>query len=364
MIDELESRLRMLSHSVVLRPEDERAIENVNASRIAASASRPAPLAVRISATAAAVIIAILLANIAAAYFAPKYQRTLANSGAGPVSQRFLAAVGLSDGDVAAIGDSAASSGHTLKLEAGYADGLRTVLFLSIDGRGVTGNPKQFGPNPGDWSVNYDDMTLTDQFGNAYGGAGIGGPTDLQFEALKWPASEVGGRLTLHVTGIWAMWKGLAQGPNKVIDAEALTTHGDWTLHATLIAAPAHAIRLPAPVHTSQIDYAFTSITATETEMVFHWTVSGPAKDELATQQSVPPPADPMANPLAQSYFTPRVFDEVGSQLEMEEWGFTWPKSGPALGEMTVFIKGPGRYRIQLGGALASPDLQRWVVVP
>src|SRR5689334_298606 len=114
MIDELESRLHKLSHSVVLRPEDERAIANLNGARTPAPLSRPAPLAVRISATAAAVVIAILLVNIAAAYFAPKYQRTLADSGAGPVSQRFLAAVGLSDGDVAAIGDSATSSGHTL----------------------------------------------------------------------------------------------------------------------------------------------------------------------------------------------------------------------------------------------------------
>jgi hypothetical protein len=364
MIDELESRLRKLSRSVVLRPEDERAIENVNAPRISAPRSRPAPLAVRISATAAAAIVAILLANVAAAYFAPKYQRTLADSGAGPVSQRFLAAVGLSDGDVATIGDSATSSGHTLQLEAGYADGLRTVLFLSIDGRGVTGNPKQFGPNPGDWSVNYDETTLTDQFGNNYGAAGIGGPTDLQFEALKWPASEVGGRLTLRITGIWAMWKGLAQGPNNVIDSEALTTHGDWTLHATLIAAPAHAIALPAPVHVSHIDYTFTSITASETEIVLHWTVSGPVNDGL---RSAPTPQNPPTAAYTQTmqdYFTPRVFDESGGELQIEEWGFTWPKSGPALGEMTVFIKGPGRYRIQLGGALATPDLQRWVVVP
>ncbi len=67
-----------------------------------------------------------------------------------------------------------------------------------------------------------------------------------------------------------------------------------------------------------------------------------------------------MANPLMRDYFTPRVFDAGDSELQMQDWGFTWPKTGPAQGEMTVFINGPGRYRIQLGGAVDS----RWVVVP
>jgi hypothetical protein len=42
-------------------------------------------------------------------------------------------------------------------------------------------------------------------------------------------------------------------------------------------------------------------------------------------------------------------------------WGITFTK--PASGEITVFIPGPGRYRIQLGGALTA-DQQRWIVVP
>ena len=67
-----------------------------------------------------------------------------------------------------------------------------------------------------------------------------------------------------------------------------------------------------------------------------------------------------MANPLMRDYFAPRVFDAAGTELQMQDWGFTWPKTGPAQGEMTVFINGPGRYRIQLGGAVDS----RWVDVP
>jgi hypothetical protein len=61
-----------------------------------------------------------------------------------------------------------------------------------------------------------------------------------------------------------------------------------------------------------------------------------------------------------QAYFTPRVYDAKGTELQMQDWGITWPKTGPAQGEMTVFISGPGRYRIQLGSAVES----RWVVVP
>jgi hypothetical protein len=109
-------------------------------------------------------------------------------------------------------------------------------------------------------------------------------------------------------------------------------------------------------------DYTFTGISASETEMVLHWTVGGPAADQVRAQQSIPPSlnTDPMANPLMRDYFTPRVVDAAGTELHMQDWGFTWPKTGPALGEMTVFINGPGRYRIQLGAAVDS----RWVDVP
>lgn len=361
-IEDVETRLSSLPASVELRPADDRALAEIHPWPRPDSRTRARHLAFRVAGGIAAAVIAILLINVVAAYFAPKYEQALADSGVGPISQRLLSAVGLKAGDVTAVGDSATSAGHTLKLVGAYADGLRTVLFIEIDGGGVGGNPKQYGLHPGDWSINYDDMTLTDQFGHSYGGAGTGGPTDLQFQPLAWPASEVGGRLTLHITGIWAMWKGLEQGPNKVIDTEALTTHGDWSLHVTLISATYHTIALPAPVHSPMADYTFTGISASETEMVLHWTLGGPANDQVRDQQSIPPSpnTDPMANPLMRDYFAPRVFDAAGTELQMQDWGFTWPKTRPALGEMTVFINGPGRYRVQLGAAVDS----RWVDVP
>jgi hypothetical protein len=48
--------------------------------------------------------------------------------------------------------------------------------------------------------------------------------------------------------------------------------------------------------------------------------------------------------------------------VQLSDWGITYTK--PAAGEITVFIPGPRRYRIQLGGALTADDLQRWIEVP
>jgi hypothetical protein len=292
-------------------------------------------------------VAAILVANIVAVYFAPRYERALADSGVGPVSQKFLAAVGLKDGDVTTVNDSAASSGHTVTLVAGYADGLRTVLFVTFDGKGLTGDPKQYGRSPNDLGIALDDLTLSDQFGHSYGPIGVWGPTDLQFQPLSWPASQVGGRLTLHISAL----------TNYVPNAPLL--QGDWSLHAALVSEPAHTIAVPAPIDTPVAHYAFTHISASETEMVLHWTVDGPVNDQFRTPPT-PGATDPMANPTSQQYFTPRVFDALGKELQMQMWGFAWPKTGPAMGEMTVFINGPGRYRIQLGSAVES----RWVAVP
>lgn len=360
----VETRLRAFPASAALHPADEQAIAEIHLWPRPAPRPRAKRLVVRISATAAVAVIAILLINIVAAYFAPKYERALADSGVGPVSQRFLSAVGLKAGDVTVVGDSATSAGHTLKLVGAYADGLRTVLFVTIDGGGVAGNPKQYGTHPGEWGIDYNDMTLTDQFAHSYDGVGIGGPTDLQFQPLAWPASDVGGRLTLHITGIWAMWKFVKQGPSKVIDAEALTTHGDWSLHVTLISAPYHTIALPAPVHAGAATYTFTSITASETEVVLHWTVSAPGIDQLAPGPGAPLGKDPWSDPLFDQYLRAHFLDASGNELEFQDMGYTWPKTGPAQGEMTVFIPGPGRYRIQIGAVMASPDLGRWIVVP
>lgn len=353
-IEEVELRLRTLPAAGELRPADQRALTRLEEfewrrePRSRKTLARP-----RIFASAVAALVLVALLNVIAAYFAPRYSGALADApGIGPISGRVLGAMGLDSGNISAIGDSSTSSGHTLKLAAGYADGLRTVLFVSVDGKGLSGDPKKYGTQPGDYGLS-PDATLTDQFGHSYDPSGVTGPTDLSFQPLAWPASQVGARLTLHVTALEAVWLMVAGEPS--------TVSGDWTLHVTLTSAPAHNIALPQAVKSDRAVYTFTSITASETSIVIHWTVSGPASDEMRSfGGGTPPPPDD----LSRDYFMPQLFDARGTLMQSSDWGYTWPKTGPALGEMTAFIKGPGRYRIQLGAAVVGPDAQRWIDVP
>ena len=361
-LEEVEQRLRGLPESLVVDPEDARAITRIAELRIpikqAAKTQRAVPL-LRLGAVGMAVAVVILL-NVVAAYYAPTYSRAVADApGIGGPSSKVLAAFGLSAADVTSINDTASSAGHTLHLAAGYADGLRTVLYVSIDGRGLDGNPKEFGMNAGDYGLG--EFTLTDQFGRSYAPNGVGGPTMIQFTPLAWPASRVGARLTLHVTSIQAMW---LRGAGEV--------QGDWTLHATLVAEPAHTLVLPSPVHTPQANYTFTSIRSSATTLIIRWTVDGPAVDRInvlwkdariKTLPQVPQgPPNAEQQQLERDYFWPQVFDTSGRQVLLSEWGFTFAKR--ATGELTAYIPGPGRYRIQLGGTLTADALQRWIVVP
>ena len=364
--EDVESRLRELPGSLAFRTEDARAMARLEVVARPRHATAKTRLRVVAGAIAGALIL-IVAANAVAVYLAPRYGRILADApGIGPMSDRLLGAVGLSASDVILVGDSATSSGHILKLEGVYADGLRTVLFVSIDGKGLTGNPKEYGPNPGDWGINYDGVTLSDQFGRTYDATGVGGPTELQFKGLGWPASDVGARLTLHVTGLWAMWKVIELGPGKGSDPQAYTVNGDWYLHATVVSGSSHNIPLPAPVRTAGAVYTFTSIVASSRTMIIHWTIAGPVNAEVGSNRPQGPnPPPEIYQRLMQDYFGPSVYDASGKQIQMEEYGTTWPKEGgPAKGTMTVFIPGPGRYRIQLGAALTAPDEQRWIVVP
>ena len=362
-LEEIDARLRALPATLTVNPQDSRALAQILELRIPAqAAARPRSTRtrlVRLGAVATCTV-AVLLLNVVAAYYAPTYSRVLADApGIGGTSSKILAAFGLNPSDVLSINDTATSSGHTLRLAAGYADGLRTVLFVSVDGKGLEGDPKGFGMNPGDYGLgNYG---LTDQFGHTYTPSGVGSPNSIPFTPLTWPASDVGARLTLQVTSIDALW---LRGVGEV--------QGDWTLHATLVAEPAHTLALPAAVHTAQATYTFTSIRSSATTLIIRWTVDGPALDHMnelvagagsRTDRKVPPsPPTTEEQQLQRDYFWPQVFDASGRPVQLSMWGITFTK--PATGEMTVFIPGPGRYRIQIGGSLTADDQQRWIVVP
>jgi hypothetical protein len=354
-LEEIDARLRALPKTMTVADPDARALARILELRIPAEPT-VRPRSVRLPLVRlgglAVIVAVVVLVNIVAAYFAPTYGRALADApGIGGPSSKILAAFGLSSYEVTVFNDASTSSGHTLKLTAGFADGLRTVLFISIDGRGVTGNPKGFGMNPGDYGLR--DFTVTDQFGHGYGLNLVSSPNLLSLEPLVWPASKVGARLTLHVTSLWPMW---------LMHDSAVA--GDWTLHATLVSEPVHSLALPAPVHTSKANYTFTSIRSSTTTLIIHWTVTGTVLDEEIKLRptNVPGTQEPPYQVLMQAYFWPTVFDGSGHPVQLEEWGTTF--TNPATSELTAFIPGPGRYRIQFGNALTADDLQRWIVVP
>jgi hypothetical protein len=258
-----------------------------------------------------------------------------------------------------AFDSTSTSNGHTIRLVAGYADGLRTVILLEIDGYGLSGNPKQYGLHPGEYGIG-EFYTLTDQFGHVYKPSGGTGPTELQFEPLVWPASRVGARLTLHVTGLKELWLIRPDSPSDTSLA------GDWSLHATLTPAAVHDLALPAPVRTADGVFSVTQVRLTGSELQIRWTVSGPINDRfdgLAYRKPEANSREEVAR-LEQAYFRAKFFDATGRPVYGIDSGGGWPNGKPFEGTMNLTITHPGRYRLQLADVLTSPDDQRWITIP
>src|SRR6202035_2030998 len=179
----------------------------------------------RLVASLMASLLLLFLCNCVAAYYAPRYGEAVAETPViGAVSSKLLQFYGVREGNVTVVNDAATSSGHTVRLVAAYADALRTVFYIEIDGKGLAGDPNVYGRRPGEFGVRYDTPTLVDQFGHNYELRGPGGANELGFEPLAWPASKVGARLTLHVDGLVELW--LPPGTEGLVS-------GSWTLHAT-----------------------------------------------------------------------------------------------------------------------------------
>jgi hypothetical protein len=309
--------------------------------------------------TGAALVIALLLiglGNLAGAYYVPRYGQALAQVPlVGGIYAKALQYYGLAEQNVTVVNGSSTSSGHTVRLVAGYADGLRTLLVVEIDGKALTYG-KTSHPNPGEFGVgNHGEtpdlgVTLTDQFGHSYKeGAGNGYTNYLQFQPLVWPASKVGARLTLHITTLTKLWLEGA-GQDEV--------SGDWTLHATLVAEPVHVLPLPSPVRTTNAVYTFTSLRVTSTAVHIEWTATGALIDDprLANHGSQ------AADQLTTDYFLPRLFDAAGHETQDSTSGITL--SRPVKIEFNGYVSGPGRYRLQLGDALTGHAYEVWIVVP
>jgi hypothetical protein len=244
------------------------------------------------------------------------------------------------------LSDTTTTSGHTLRLVAGRADELRTVMFLEVDGV----EPVVSKAPPTGWMVSAVP-TLTDQFGHTYSPSGVGYGFNYEFQPLTGPAASVGGRLTLHVASL--------THPSATPSANGRpgeTVTGDWTLHATLFLQPAPALTLPSPVTSDGNTYRLTSARASGL-VVVHWTADGPFEQARRTAYAphTPDPAG-KGSPRAASAPPPDSFRVSvtapdGSQTLERGYGYSIPRRGPITGEVTFVASQPGTYRIHIGSA-------------
>jgi hypothetical protein len=348
-LDEIDARLHALPLSLRLSSKDSRAIARLEMLNIQERPRGRHPA--RLVAALVAALALLIVGDGVAAFYAPRYGQVLAQMPLlGGINAKLLDFYGLTEQNVTVVNDSSTSSGHTVRLVAGYADGLRTVLYVEIDGRGLTGNPKAYGRHLGDYGVGAErGLTLTDQFGHSYKFAGAG-TTFFQFEPLVWPASSLGARLTLHITYLQKLW---LEGAGQ--DREL---SGDWALHATLVAEPVHVLPLPSPVRTTNAVYTFTSLRVTSTAVHLEWTTTGALIDDprLSNHGSL------AEAQLFRDYFLSRLFDSAGHETPSSTSAVTF--SRPVKTEFTGYVHGPGRYRLQLGDALTQPAYEVWIVVP
>jgi len=348
-LDEIDARLRALPVTLTPSSKDAQAIASLELFRVQAQPRRRNPA--RLLAAVIAAVTLLVIGNGVAAYYAPRYGRALAQVPlVGGISAKLLEFYGVTGQNVTVINNSSTSSGHTVRLVAAYADGLRTVIFIDIDGKGLTGNPKAYGRNPGEYGVGDERLTLTDQFGHSYKPVGPSGTTLFQFEPLVWPASKVGARLTLHITKLQKLW--------LVATGQTAELSGDWTLHATLVAEPVHVLPLPSPVRTPNAVYTFTSIRVTSTAVHIEWTTTGALTDDPRLNKH----GSEAERLLTLAYFLPRLFDSAGHETSSSNFGITF--SQPVKSEYNGYVSGPGRYRLQLGDALTAPAYEVWIVVP
>lgn len=248
---------------------------------------------------------------------------------------------GLDASRVIPLHESVTSSGHTVKLIGAYADSERTVLFIEVDGQAHGLPTKQ-------QSCCYAESTLTDQFGHSYQRVFSVDALAPTLGPLAGPASNLGARLTLHISSLMPTGPGFTQAS------------GDWVLHLTLIQQAGIVLPLPAPVTANGVTYTFTSLHLSRLRIKVNYTLSGPLVDQqrkLAyTPGARPAPSDP--NSFVFQYARPRLLNAAGVEAQMWEWGMTLPRQGPALGGLTAVLPGPGTYVLILGDLPGAATVQ------
>jgi hypothetical protein len=299
---------------------------------------------------AAAGIAAFLIANVAVASFVPAYSQAIANAPVvGPVSSQALTYLGLQPSAIAARDQTVTASGHTLRLVGVYADTLRTVVLVQVDGRPFE--------EPSKTTKTYGiDGYLTDQFGHRYSQTFTPGP-GAAFEPITGPAVDAGARLTLHVKGLMPTFK-------------ADRVSGNWEMTFTVTRQPAGNVSLPAPVHIGDTTYIFTSVRISGDLVEVRWLATGGSVDQMhrlmdgyyGKNPAPPPSVQEQIRGLNQAYFWPQITDEAGNRVRSIQFGATYPKGKPVEGMYQGVVSGPGRYIFTFGSA-ATSDATRVIEV-
>jgi hypothetical protein len=216
--------------------------------------------------------VAVVAGNLGLSYASPRYAQALASAPlAGTITAPLLQQAGLTGADPQLIDVQDSQAGYTVRVFGGYADAVRTTLFVQIetaDGKSV---PDGTGPAA--------RPTLTDQFGHTYLLRNGYGMPVLNFEPLVWPASAVGARLTLHIDSLDLPISG---------STASTTVSGPWNMSFDLTDMGGHALSVPAPVQVGDTTYTFSSVTLTSTVLEVRWTISGGAIERSQALHSSP----------------------------------------------------------------------------
>lgn len=281
----------------------------------------------------------IVAANLPAAYFFPRYSDALANAPfVGAVSAPVLRFAGLTNAGLTPADSSSVSNGHTLHLTAAYADSFRTVLIVEIDGQPLQLDRKPLAPPKG---FTVAAFQLTDQFGHSYRDQRPSPFSPIEVDPLVGLAASAGARLTLHVTAL------------DYYDLSTYTTtHGDWTLRATVFQVPGRVLPLPAPGSIGNTHYAVTYLSVSASLLHVHVAVTGDAPRMLQELPFLDPHADATAQRirgeqqanLIRAYYRTVLMAPDGTEAPERSGGF----GGDAIDE-TFVLTGPGTYHLMIG---------------
>jgi hypothetical protein len=309
MPDLLERELHKLDFDV---PDGlvDRAVAAATRAPHRAHVAKPIPMAARLTLSrAAALVVAILLVNLVAAYFAPRYGQALADAPfMGGVTSPVLRFSGLDGSQITHLDVSATSSGHTIKVVGAFADTERTVLLLEVDGK------------PHGWPMKeaaccYAEGTLVDQFALEYQHIYSPDAMAMTFAPLAGPASRLGARLKLHITSL--------QG----LRPEFQRVGGDWSLNVTLIQQAGKVLPVPDPVTANGITYTLKSVHLSGMQLHIDFSLSGQPVD--AQRKLVYEPKSPQVpddRSFAMQFVNPRLVGPHGNPRFAYESGFTLPR--------------------------------------